>query len=357
MIEMLNQQSRGDQTGRVWLGIACFSLMLFAGCGDASDAGDVNTDSTMPPDTSSSQPGSTDSMTDSMNDMVDSDSATGTSSEDSASETADTVSSTDDSSTQTPDTSQIDAQNLLNRIFVAYNYERDGQTVDVVPDTRLSISFTAEVQEMHLVDTEVPELEMTATTGCNSLFVPFTIENGRLMSNGMASTLIGCNPELNVQESFVQSFMGSNPYITLDGDTVIFESDVDSQHIRIAYLDVEIASPDLPLTGTAWEAYSVNYAHAAWTSPAVLNFNSDGTMSFFSGCNQGSATYTLAGSEITFSAFSITEAGCADDDAQKHESAVIGIIGSASPAIWDVQEDYLHLTGASDYLVLLGSVD
>jgi heat shock protein HslJ len=116
----------------------------------------------------------------------------------------------DDDNDAGGDDDAVAAADLDGRTFRAT--ETDGHTI--VSGSEITITFTAD--------------QISVQTGCNTLAGGYTIENGRLTTGDLASTLMACEEPLATQETWVSNLIGSNPTIELDGNELELESGEDS---------------------------------------------------------------------------------------------------------------------------------
>jgi heat shock protein HslJ len=231
---------------------------------------------------------------------------------------------------------------LEDRAFLSESVIEDEVAKDLVAGTRLQLRFH-----------EAPRV--VASAGCNSMDAQYEIDEGTFVVTQGGTTEMGCDPALHDQDNWYFGFLGSSPAISVDGDTLVLESD----STYIEYLDEEVATPDLPLLGPTWTVDTLIEGDAAstteWADPATLSFDAGGTVTVFTGCNTGTATYVVDGAEITFADLVVTEEGCNDEAATQLESVVMGVLGGAQPVAWEIQVARLWLHGDGLGLGLMGS--
>jgi heat shock protein HslJ len=181
---------------------------------------------------------------------------------------------------------------LLDRDFLLAS--SDGYTP--APGTTISVRFSDE--------------GFGFSAGCNGHFGQYTLCDGKLCIQGLGSTDIGCDPALAAQDGWLASFFTSEPQIDLVGDTLTFTG----SEATLVFLDREVANPDRPLTGRVWTVDTIINDGAASnvpvSDPATLEFLDNGTLDVFSGCNDMTFSYQVAGSEITLSLVTSTRAAC-----------------------------------------------
>jgi heat shock protein HslJ len=190
---------------------------------------------------------------------------------------------------------------------------------------------------------------LSGHAGCNSQFGAYTIEDGVLVVDGLGSTMVGCTPEREAQDMWYADVLTSSPSISWDGDTLTLVSESEDGVVtEIVFQDEEVATPDLPLEKTGWIVDSLMDGNmvtiASWESPATVTLDGEGTMRFFTGCNQGSAQYVVDGDQIRLSDATWTEAGCPDAPSQDLETAVLNVL-SQDTLTWSIDVDQLELRG------------
>jgi heat shock protein HslJ len=233
------------------------------------------------------------------------------------------------------------APSLEDRVFLSQSVTEDGAPRVLVGATRLRLEFF-----------EAPRVG--ASAGCNSLSGRYAIDQGSFVLMDAAQTERGCDPELHEQDAWYFGFLGSRPSIVVEGDGLV----LDGSGTRIEYLDQEVATPDLELTGRTWTVDTIIEGgaaqHAEWPAPATLAFGTDGAVEIFTGCNSGSGSYRVTGAELSFSDVSVTERGC-DGDTGRLESVVLGLLLGPQPVTWEITVDRLSLRGDDVGLELVAS--
>jgi len=73
----------------------------------------------------------------------------------------------------------------------------------VVPGRRIQLAFDHGSVSLH--------------AGCNRMFGPYSVANGRLLVKGPASTEMACDPALMDQDRWLAGMISSKPEISLDG--------------------------------------------------------------------------------------------------------------------------------------------
>jgi heat shock protein HslJ len=220
---------------------------------------------------------------------------------------------------------------LDGRVFLSQRVTEGGKPRALVEGTQLTLSFHEGSR-------------IGANAGCNSMGGRYAIEGGKLVISDAAITEMAC-PGVLDQEAWYMKLLQSKPTVAQDGDALVLESG----GTRIEYLDRDVATPDVPLTGRTWTVDTIVTAetasHAAWPTPATLVFEPGGGVTLHTGCNTGSSTYEVKGEEITFTPPGITKMACQDPLVIELERAVLGLLGGPQPVTWEITVDRLSLRG------------
>lgn len=229
---------------------------------------------------------------------------------------------------------------LSGRTFLSQEVTEGGVPRDLVANTLLRLRF-------HEDD------RLTASAGCNTLDARYAVDGGALVVTGGGWTSMGCDPALHDQDTWYFDFLGTGPALDLEGD----ELELTGGAVAIRYLDEEVATPDRDLVGPTWTVDSLIEGEMISTppvgaGPATLVFGDDGTLDVDSGCNAGSATWSMQGSTLSFASLSLTEMAC-DSPAMQLEQAVEAVVGSAEPVAWEIDVRRLDLRTATAGLSLV----
>ena len=108
------------------------------------------------------------------------------------------------------DDDAVAAADLDGRTFTAS--DADGH--DLLDGVPVTITFTGD--------------QIAVQTGCNTLAGGYSIENGKLTTGDLASTLQACDPDRTEQETWISELVTSNPEIELDGNQLEISSGDDS---------------------------------------------------------------------------------------------------------------------------------
>lgn len=199
--------------------------------------------------------------------------------------------------------------------------------------------------------------QLGANAGCNNMAGAYTITDGKLVVEAMASTMMACDQPLMDQEAAVSTFLSSSPAITADGDTLTLTDGT----ITMELLDREIADPDKPLADTTWtvsgiisgEAVSSTTAGTSADITITVDADGTGTAAVNAGCNTGSAEVTVTDTAITFGPMALTKKMC-DDAAMQLETAVVTTL--TGETTYEIEASSLTImSGASGLTFTAGS--
>jgi heat shock protein HslJ len=207
-----------------------------------------------------------------------------------------------------------DPGGIDGRTYLSSDITQDGEPRPLVDGTQVRLAFA--------------DGQITANAGCNTIGGTYRVEDGRLLFEGGGMTEMGCDPALHDQDEWVSEFLGSNPELGLDGSDLTLTSG----GIVMAFVDREVADPDLPLTGTTWTVSSIISGDTVSTVPegaiATFEFADDGTVTVHTGCNTGGGQYELSGSTLRFADVAVTEMAC-DGPGGAVEAIVLPLLGAA----------------------------
>lgn len=207
---------------------------------------------------------------------------------------------------------QVETEDLLSgRSFLLERAEG----FEPVPESTIRIGFEAS--------------RVRFDAGCNQMGGPYSIEDGRLVIHGLASTMMGCGP-LAAQEDWYQGFVRSKPLLDLDGDRLTLTGET----ATLYYLDREVADPDRPLVGPTWKVdaflHDLGAAHYGLEKAPWFVFRDDGSLEVFAGCNTGQGRYEVDGGELTFSKVGYTKMACADASQQRAEDHMVAVFAEGT---------------------------
>jgi heat shock protein HslJ len=202
---------------------------------------------------------------------------------------------------------------LQGREFLSTGVEQAGADRPLVPGSRIRMTFS--------------DGRISASAGCNTMSGAYRIDGGRILLDDLATTLIGCQADLQAQDEWLSDFFRADPAIRLDGNDLVLEEG----DITISLLDREVAQPDLPLVGPTWVVDSIFAGDTVSSVPegatATLTFNDAGQVSIETGCNAGSARYVAEPGVLRLSEVTTTLRLC-EGAAGQLEAAVLAVLTS-----------------------------
>lgn len=188
---------------------------------------------------------------------------------------------------------------------------------------------------------------MSVWAGCNTMFGAFVVEDGVLRwSHEPASTMIGCEEDLAVQDEWLRDLFLAGLTATTDG------SDLD-----LAVDDVTIAMEPEPqadletLLGRTWSVVgTISDGTTSRVPPRVrtprLVVGDDGLARLDTGCNTGRTRVTVDSTSVTFAPPTTTRAAC-PEPTNSVEQIVLSVV--------DGRSDYLRYDGSVLILVKDGA--
>lgn len=185
----------------------------------------------------------------------------------------------------------------------------DIQGADLVPDTRVRLAFK--------------DGNLNANAGCNIMGGTYSVADGRLRTNQMSMTEMGCDEPRHQQDEWVSRFL-SDVALTQDGDTLTLTDGT----VTLTLLDEEVATPDKPLEGTRWFLDGLRSGDAVSSVPADVVASLEiagGQASVATGCNTGNGSVQIAAGKLTFGPIATTKMACGPD-AMSVETAVLSVL-------------------------------
>jgi heat shock protein HslJ len=167
--------------------------------------------------------------------------------------------------------------------------------------------------------------QISVSAGCNSQGGDYAVSDGRLVVDGLGSTLRACSPGLSEQDTWLNAFITSLPRLELSGDRLTLTGD----EATLVLLDREVKDPDRPLLNTSWTINALITGDAVsgfgpgTTSAAKVLFGDDGEVHIDTGCNSGKGRYAVSGNKITLMEIPYTEKGCSTPNAEAHIQQVL----------------------------------
>lgn len=192
---------------------------------------------------------------------------------------------------------------------------------DLVAGSTISLSFQTDM--------------LSANAGCNTMNGGYTITDGDLGVDAMATTMMACADDLMAQDTWLSEFLASGPAIGLDGTTLTLTGD--DATITLA----EVA--DAELVGTTWVVTGTVATEAVSSVPADAEASitiTDETVAVNTGCNTGSGGVEVADATLTFGPIATTMRACTDEIMQL-ETAVLNVLNGE--VTYEVSGDSLSL--------------
>ncbi len=188
---------------------------------------------------------------------------------------------------------------------------------------------------------------LSRNSGCNTTGSGYTMTDDRLRVVGEGfSTMMGCEPDLEAQDRWLEEFLTSGPSYSATGDELrLISGDVT---VVLTADDTDAA----PLVGTAWSLETITEDGTATSVPAGIEaptifIGEDAMAEIFTGCNTGGAAVGTSPSSggqesLHFGALRTTKMAC-DEAAMELETTVLSVLDS-DPA-FTIEGDLLELTG------------
>jgi heat shock protein HslJ len=164
---------------------------------------------------------------------------------------------------------------------------------------------------------------------CNTVEGEFALLDARLVVTDVGVTLAGCSAAEHEQDQWLASFITSSPRVALDADILTLSG----TGATLVFVDRETADPDRPLVSTPWtiDTFLANDALQQLAGPqdASLLFAQDGSLSFQTGCNSGTGTYTVTGGQLMLGNIATTDRACAGPPAAAEQQMLEVLTGEA----------------------------
>jgi heat shock protein HslJ len=229
---------------------------------------------------------------------------------------------------------------VVGRTFISTGVSRNGQPVNLVPNTQVRLVFNADGN-------------LGATAGCNSIGGTYRIAGGKLVFEGGGMTEMGCDEPRHQQDDWLAGFLASGPTIELTGNDLRLAAG----EWAMSLADREVVEPDLALVGPVWTVNSIFDGGAVSSIPddavATLQFMADGRVLIRTGCNDAGGTFEVVGSRIAFRDIVTTDVAC-QGAAGQLEEAVTRVLG-ANRIDWSIEASGLTLMAGETGLGLGGA--
>lgn len=174
------------------------------------------------------------------------------------------------------------------------------------------VSGTSAGQAIPLVDgrpiTLVIDGGSASGHACNQYSGTVTLTGTRIKFSAMAMTEMACDEPMMTAEAAYQAALAAVDAASRSGDVLTLSGP--GAELRF---QLEPPVADVGLVGTTWTLTTLidgQVASSAVSSPATLLFAADGSMTGSTGCRPLTARYTLSGSTVTVSGFSVNTFAC-----------------------------------------------
>ena len=207
---------------------------------------------------------------------------------------------------------------------------------DLVADSVLRLTFEGSV--------------LAANAGCNTMTSEYSLADGALAWSAMpAATMMGCDPDLMAQDTWITGLLTEGMKATLEEDVLTLVGDGVTIEMK------EEAQTEL--TGTTWKLESLGQGDAvsslpSGTKPATIEIAEGGNVTVFTGCNNGGTTVEVADQTLTFGVMRLTQMACPDDDASVEKAVVTVLDGETQ---MDINGTTLTITKDDQSLVFTAS--
>lgn len=166
---------------------------------------------------------------------------------------------------------------------------------------------------------------VVVATGCNTAAGPARLRDGRLVTDDLSVTAMGClDPAVSAQESFVLSVVDGDPELALDGDTLVLRTAT----AEIRFLDRKVADPDRPLEGTRWKVTGSFTAQMASTTAAPMGevTITGGRLRYAGPCHDREGAATVKGSTVAVGALTMASARPCDAAREAAEDGIASLL-------------------------------
>ncbi|WP_043653401.1 META domain-containing protein [Nocardia thailandica] len=193
---------------------------------------------------------------------------------------------------------------------------------------------------------------LTADSGCNKATGTVDLADHVLRVEGMASTLMGCPGERGQADGWQDTFLKSSPTWRLDGDALTLTG----AGSTVRLLDKKVATPDAPLTGTAWTVRSLLTPSGQVSSATIeevrpnLTIDAMGNLTGFAGCNRMTGTAAVGPGENVSFAVATTRMMCAPEVMEVEADVLKALDGRTNAT---VDADTLTLRNDNGYGLVL----
>ncbi len=196
---------------------------------------------------------------------------------------------------------------------------------------------------------------MSARSGCNTMFAPYNVVDGRLTLTGpLGGTEMACEDPLMAYDERLADFLADDPAYELVEDTLTLTG----ADTTIELVDEEVAVPDVALTGTEWALEGIvsgsDETGVVGSVPAgvrsTLRFTADNKLLAELGCNGGGGEVTFTDSTLVVRDFAQTLMACGGAKDQV-ERTVAGVLGGDAEIGYVVDAETLTLRAGATGLI------
>ncbi|GLW93463.1 lipoprotein [Actinokineospora globicatena] len=190
-----------------------------------------------------------------------------------------------------------------------------------------------------------PEADrLTANAGCNTIGGTVSFSGGTLQPGELSLTEMACDAPLHDQDKWLAGFLEAKPTWRLDGDKLTLTS---------AETELVLTVPkNADLAGPKWTVDSLLTGESAASTPATatasLTFTAD-TVAIETGCNSGSAPYTVEGTTLKFEPPILTKMACTPETTELETAIVAALTQSTT---FTIEAQSLTLTAGEKGLRL-----
>lgn len=223
-----------------------------------------------------------------------------------------------------------------------------GSDISIVPGTTyvLADAEGIDVPESSALQMTFEAGTLAVSGGCNQMGGGYTIEDGTLEVTDMNMTAMACEDSLMTFDEEVAAFLGSSPSVAVAGDVLTLATGEVTMTLREPS---DVA--DAPLEGTTWTVTGTiqgDSTQSLNTQPATILME-NGTAQIFSGCNSGTAEYTIDGTNIKWEPMALTKMACSAE-AMQMEAAVANTLHGTTG--YDIEGTKLVIQQGTDGLTL-----
>lgn len=184
--------------------------------------------------------------------------------------------------------------------------------------------------------------------GCNLFFAPYTLDGSQLTFGPAGSTMMACDePAMSQEQAYFANLAKVASYQIVGSQLHLADAD---GAVVLAFEP----QAQTPLSGTLWQAVSVNNGQQAVTgviSGTLLTatFQEDGTVFGSAGCNNYTGGYTVDGDQIQIGPLAMTMMFCEQPEGVMDQEMAFGA-ALESAAAYTIQGDMLELRTADGAL-------